>query len=89
MGTHVWTDRCDHCGFEDMQVSTYDSFYHDVVCQICGYRRWTEERTPSHADIDLAKQALRGMSNSAKERAVMQHEEDGIPLVVRLRNASS
>jgi hypothetical protein len=89
VGSHVWTDQCPCCAFEKMNVSTYDSLHFDVTCQICGYKRWTEERIPPRHDIYLAKQLLRNMDHSGKERAIIQHSEDGIPLVIRSRETSS
>ena len=63
MGSHVWAAQCPYCGFEEMIVSSYDSLYFEVSCQICGYAIWTEERLPNDHDVQLAKRALSKMDD--------------------------
>ncbi|MFH1773847.1 MAG: hypothetical protein ABH874_02675 [Methanobacteriota archaeon] len=83
MGSHTWAEQCTYCGFEEMIVSTYDSFYFEAACPICGYARWTEEKMPDNHDIELAKQALGKMDDKEKQKLVELYEDDCIPLVAR------
>lgn len=85
MGSHVWTERCPYCGFEEMVVSSYSSLYFEANCQICGYAKWTEERAPDYHDVELAKRALNQMNDDEKQKAIELHYEDSIPLVARLK----
>lgn len=85
MGSHIWSEQCPYCGFEEMIVSSYDSFYFEVACQICGYRRWTEETAPGNRDVKRAKQALSRMDDEEKYKAIELYYEDSIPLVARLK----
>lgn len=85
MGSHVWAGQCPYCGFEEMIVSSYDSLYFEVSCQICGYSRWTEEKVPDNFDVELAKRALSEMGAKEKQKAVELYREDNIPLIARLK----
>jgi hypothetical protein len=87
MGSHVWVERCPYCGFEEMVVSTYDSLYFEVTCQICGFAKWTEERVPDDRDVQVAKQALGKMDDEEKQKALEIYYEDNIPLVARLKES--
>jgi len=55
MGFHNWSERCAYCGFENMSVSSDGGFYFEAKCPVCGYERWTEEKIPENADVELAK----------------------------------
>ncbi|MCL5074195.1 MAG: hypothetical protein M1136_00875 [Chloroflexi bacterium] len=88
MGSHVWAEQCPYCGFEDMIVSSYDSFYFEIACQICGYARWVEERVPDNHDVELAKRALSEMDAEEKQKAMQLYGEDNIPLIARLKGNS-
>lgn len=85
MGSHVWTERCPCCSFEEMVVSSNGSLYFEANCQICGYAKWTEERVPDHRDVELAKRALGHMNDDEKQKATELYYEDDIPLVARLK----
>lgn len=88
MGSHVWAAQCPYCGFEEMIVSSYDSLYFEVSCQICGYAIWTEERLPNDHDVQLAKRALSKMDDEEKGKALELYCEDNIPLIARLKENS-
>lgn len=85
MGSHVWVEQCPYCGFEEMIVSSCDGAYFEVACQICGYRKWTEEQVPNDYDIEKAKQILSKMDEKEKQKAKELYCHDNIPLIVRLR----
>ncbi len=70
MGSHDWFEQCPYCGFENMLVSSYSGIYFDVICPICGYARWTEEKIPQAEDVELAKRTLRAMSAEEKENVI-------------------
>jgi ssDNA-binding Zn-finger/Zn-ribbon topoisomerase 1 len=88
MGSHSWYSQCPHCDFEEMIVSSFNDFYFDANCPICGYSRWTEERVPEIKDIDVAKRKLGEMNASEKDNAIEQFYEDGIPFIARFKNLS-
>ena len=85
MGSHTWTEQCPYCGFEEMMVSTYDTLDFEIICQICGYTKWPEQKAPDSSDVELAKRALSEMDAKEIQKAVELHYEDNIPLVVRLK----
>lgn len=62
MGLHTWTAQCPYCSFEEMIVSNGDAIYFEIICPICGYERWTEEKISDNHDIELVKRKLSGMS---------------------------
>ena len=85
MGSHVWTEKCPYCGFEEMIVSSYNSLYFDVTCQICGYSRWTEEMVPDTQDVELAKRVLSKINEEEKQKAIDLYYEDNISYIARLK----
>lgn len=86
MGTHVWLEQCQYCGLEEMLVCTTDNLNFEIACQICGYKRWTEEKFPSNIDIEQAKQALSKMDVKEKQRITELYFVDSIPLIDRLKD---
>lgn len=58
MGFHIWLDKCPHCNFEEMTVSSYNALYFEASCPMCGYERWTEEKIPDNNEIAFAKLKL-------------------------------
>ncbi len=84
MGSHIWTDKCPYCGFEKMVVSCYNQDF-EVMCQICGYEKWTEEKIPKHHDVELAKLALSKITDEEKEKVIEAYYDDRTPLVVRIK----
>jgi len=85
MGSHTWTERCPYCGFEEMNVSSYDTFYFEATCPICGYTRWTEEKVPDSRNTEIAKRKLAEMNTQEKEEVIELFYEDNIPLTARLK----
>jgi len=85
MGSHVWAEQCPCCGFEEMIVSSDGHMYIEVACQICGYRRWTEERVPNAHDIKKAKRILSKMDDKEKLKAKELYCNNNTPLIDRLR----
>jgi hypothetical protein len=85
MSSHSWYDQCRFCGFENMLVSNYSGIYFEVICPICGYTRWTEERIPQVEDIELAKQRLREMNVEERENMIELYYEDNVSLISRLK----
>jgi len=85
MGSHVWEGQCPYCGFEEMIFSSYDSFYFEINCQICGYSKWTEEKVPDNQDVVLAKQAMNKMGSKEIQKAINLYYKDNTPLVARLK----
>lgn len=83
MGSHTWVERCPYCDFDKVPVSSYDCIHFEVMCPICGYARWTEEKVPDNYGIELAKQTLDKMGDKEKQRALDQYEDDHIPLIAR------
>ena len=88
MGTHTWTAQCPQCGFEKMIVSSYNNFHFELNCQICGYAKWTDENTPKPSDVATARQLLNKMDTQAKQKAIEEYCEDGIPLIARSKENS-
>ena len=86
MGSHVWTQQCPYCGFEEMYVSSYDGVYFDINCPICGYSRWTEEKVPAPHEVKLAKSILSEMDVEAKQNAIDLYFEDNLPFIARLKD---
>lgn len=85
MGSHMWSVQCPYCGFDEMIVSSYNSLYFEVLCQICGYKRWTEERVPDNNDVKIAKRILSKMGIKEKQKALELYSDDNIPLIARLK----
>ena len=85
MGSHTWFEQCRYCGFEYMLVSSYSGIYSDVICPICGYARWTEEKIPNTEDVELVKRTLREMSTEERENVIELYHEENVPLIARLR----
>ncbi|MFQ6113823.1 MAG: hypothetical protein ACE5NG_07000, partial [bacterium] len=79
---------CPYCGFENMLISSNGSTYFDVICPICGYARWTEEKIPKTVNIELATRILRKMSTEEKENVIESYYEENIPLIARLKDKS-
>jgi len=88
MGCHVWLEQCPYCGFEEMMVSTYDTLDFEIICQICGYTKWPEQKVPDSSDVELAKKALSEMDAKEKQKAVELYYADSIPLIARLKGES-
>jgi len=84
MGSHVWADQCPYCGFEEMIVSSDGRMYIEAACQLCGYRRWTEERVPNGHDIEKAKRILSKMHDKEKLRTKEQYCNNNVPFIDRL-----
>ncbi|MEW6409082.1 MAG: hypothetical protein AB1488_03095 [Nitrospirota bacterium] len=85
MGSHTWTTQCPHCSFEEMIVSGYDAIYFEVICPMCEYERWTEEKIPDNQDVELAKRKLAEMGAKEKQKATELYYEDNIPFITRLK----
>jgi len=85
MGSHMWHDRCPHCGFDGMVVWSYNQVYLEAACPMCGYEISPDERIPSGGDLELIKEALVGMNASDKKRVVESWWNDRVPLVVKLK----
>jgi tRNA(Ile2) C34 agmatinyltransferase TiaS len=88
MGSHIWTEKCPYCDFEEAAVSSNGSLYFEMACQICGYSIWTEKKVPNTRDIERAKKALSKMSTKEKQKAIELYSEDNIPLIDRLKSES-
>jgi DNA-directed RNA polymerase subunit RPC12/RpoP len=88
MGSHIWTEQCPYCGFEEAAVSSNGSLYFEMTCQICGYSIWTEGRVPNTHNVERAKKALSKMNTEEKQKAIELYSEDNIPLVDRLKGES-
>jgi hypothetical protein len=88
MGSHSWFSQCPHCDFEEMIVSSCSDFYFDANCPICGYSRWTEERVPEIKDIELAKNKVKEMDDSQKDKAMEEYYQDNIPFITRFKKFS-
>ena len=86
MGSHTWEDRCPHCGFKGMIVSSYNDIYFDAYCMVCGYERWTDEKIPDVEDVELAKRIISRMSDEEIEEMIESYESGDAPLVTRLKN---
>ena len=86
MGLHSWHDECPYCGFENMLVSSYRDIYFDVICPVCGYSRWTEEKIPHAQDVELAKQMLKEMSGEERENVIELYHEENVSLIARLKD---
>jgi len=84
MGSHNWTVECPECGFEEALSSSFNELL-ELICPICGYKRWVEQRTPSPDDVQLAKRCVSEMSYKEKMDAVESFNETGLPLIVRLK----
>jgi DNA-directed RNA polymerase subunit RPC12/RpoP len=89
MGSHNWMERCPYCGFEQMQISSYNSLYFETTCQMCGYAVWTKEKIPNNCDIRLAKQLLSKMSTEEKEKVIELFSDDGLPFFVRFKRKTT
>ncbi len=89
MSSHGWTDQCPYCGFDGMSVSSYGRLLFEVSCQICGYAAWTQEKIPENRDVEQAKLALSKMGTVQQKKAAELYEEDGIPLIARLKGKLS
>ena len=85
MGSHVWTDRCPFCNSEEMTISVYSNFYFEIICPMCGYTRWVEEKLPDEHDVGLVKQSLAKMSNEERQKTVELYYKYGVALIDRLR----
>lgn len=83
MGWHSWIEQCPYCNFEGMLVSSNGGRKFDVICPICGYATWTEEKTPSLEDVELARQTISAMSADEIEEAIESFYEFELPLVTR------
>ncbi len=88
MGFHNWTDKCPHCGFEQLEVSSYNNIYIEAACPICGYQLWSDEKKPIQKDIESAKNLLQEMNKEDIEESIEQFREDSIPLIQRPKNKS-
>jgi uncharacterized Zn finger protein (UPF0148 family) len=89
MGSHSWYEKSSYCGFENLLVSSYKEGYFDIICPICGYSRWTEEKIPQAKDVELAKRTLTEMSTKERENLVELYHEENISLIVRLKGKLS
>jgi len=81
MGFHNWFEQCPCCDFENMLVSSYRDIYFDVICPVCGYSRWTEEKIPQNEDIELAKETIREMNSEERESVIELYREKNVPLI--------
>lgn len=86
MGFHSWTEQCPYCGFEEMNISSDGVSYFEVICPVCGYVKWVEEKLPGSHDIEIAKQTLCKMDAERKQKAIELYYEDNLPLIKRLKN---
>jgi hypothetical protein len=83
MGYHSWASRCPYCNFEEMIVCTDGRLNLELSCPICGYMKWTEEKTPEAQDSEFAREKVAKMGAEEKQRAIDMYYEDNIPLVAR------
>ena len=86
MASHNWFEECPYCGFEKMLVSSYRDIYFEVICPICGYARWTDEKIPNAEDVELAKRTISEMKVEEIENVVESYHEENVPLIARLKD---
>ena len=69
-----------------MLVSSYRNIYFEVICPICGYARWTDEKIPNAEDVELAKRTISEMKVEEIENVIESYHEENVPLIARLKD---
>jgi uncharacterized Zn finger protein (UPF0148 family) len=71
-----------------MRISVSSNFYFEIICPMCGYTRWVEEKLPDEHDLELVKQSLAKMSYEERQKTAELCYEEGVSFVDRLKNLS-